>query len=354
MSAHLEIIEPGLATTIQDLGRRGLQRFGISASGVMDPIALATANALVGNATDTAALEITLAGPVLTSVGADIRVALAGADFSISIDGRPVTSHESHDLMAGQRLAIGTARDGARSVLAVSGGFAIAPMLGSLSTHSRSQLGGLNGGPLRKSDRLPLAVPRLPASPHLMVSPAHRRRAQGPVRVLLGPQDDAFGAEGLATFFGSEYAVTALSDRMGCRLEGPRIQHAGAVGIVSDGTVFGSIQIPGNGQPIILLADRQTTGGYPKIATVISADLPRLAQLRPGEHLRFQAIEEDDAVKLARAVRQQIDRIGDALIEVHGGGLTSEHLLASNLISGVISALEWIQADAATCGPPAT
>ncbi|MCP3465780.1 biotin-dependent carboxyltransferase family protein [Bradyrhizobium sp. CCGUVB23] len=349
MSVHLEVIEPGLATTIQDLGRRGWQRFGISESGAMDPVALATANALVGNTVGTAALEVTLAGPVLACINGDTRIALAGADFAIAIDGRPVASHETHDLKSGQHLVIGAARDGARAVLAVSGGFQIKPMLGSVATQSRSQLGGLNGGPLRKGDLLPLALPGLPGRPHLMVSPTNRVRPNGPVRVLLGPQDDAFSAEGIATFLGSDYAVTPLSDRMGCRLEGPRVAHAGAVGIVSDGIVFGSIQIPGNGQPIILLADRQTTGGYPKIATVISADLPRLAQLRPGERVHFQSIEEDEAVKLVREMRRQIDRVGDSMIEVHGGSnLTSEHLLASNLISGVISALEWVQADVAT------
>ncbi|MBR1132048.1 biotin-dependent carboxyltransferase family protein [Bradyrhizobium iriomotense] len=341
MSVDLEIIEPGLSTTLQDLGRRGFQRFGISASGVMDPIALATANALVGNKLETAALEITLAGPTLTCTSAEIRFALAGADFAVAIDGRPVSSHETHDLKAGQRLSIGTARDGTRAVLAVSGGFQSAPILGSVSTHSRSQLGGLDGGPLRAGDRLPLAAPGLPARPHLMVSPAHRRRAQGAVRVLLGPQDDAFSAEGIATFFASDYTVTALSDRMGCRLEGPRVQHAGAVGIVSDGTVFGSIQIPGNGQPIILLADRQTTGGYPKIATVISADLPRLAQLRPGERVRFQAVEEDVAVQLARDMRERIRRIDASLVEIQRTAApTSDHLLACNLIGGVISAFD--------------
>ncbi|SFJ19154.1 biotin-dependent carboxyltransferase family protein [Bradyrhizobium sp. cf659] len=341
MSFYLEIVEPGLATTLQDLGRRGFQRYGISASGAMDSIALATANALVGNKAEMAAVEITLAGPTLTCAGADVRFALAGADFAIGIDGRPVSSYETHDLKAGQRLSIGTARDGARAILAVSGGFQVTPMLGSVSTHSRSQLGGLDGGPLRAGDRLPLAAPGLPARPHLMVPPTHRRRAQGPVRVLLGPQDDAFSPEGIATFFASDYTVTALSDRMGCRLEGPRVQHAGAVGIVSDGTVFGSIQIPGNGQPIILLADRQTTGGYPKIATVISADLPRLAQLRPGERVRFEAIEEDVAVKLAREMHERIKRIDVSVIEIQRAATpTSDHLLACNLIDGVVSAFD--------------
>jgi biotin-dependent carboxylase-like uncharacterized protein len=341
MSAHLEVIEPGLATTIQDLGRHGWQRFGISASGAMDTVALAVANALVGNPANTAALEITLAGPMLACTGGDIRVALAGADFAMTIDGRQVGGHETHDLKAGQLLSIGSARDGARAILAVSGGFQINPMLGSVATHARSLLGGLNGGPLRKGDLLPLATPGLPTGPHLMLSPAHRIRAAGPIRVLLGPQDDAFGAAGIGTFLTSEYAVTALSDRMGCRLDGPRVAHAGAVGIVSDGVVFGSIQIPGNGQPIILLADRQTTGGYPKIATVISADFPRLAQLRPGERIRFQAIEEDAAIALARALRRRLDRIADSLIEIHRNVVPScEQLLASNLISGMISALE--------------
>lgn len=341
MSAHLEVIEPGLATTIQDLGRHGWQRFGISASGAMDTVALAIANALVGNHANAAALEITLAGPVLACTGGDTRVALAGADFAMTIDGREVGTHETHDLKTGQHLSIGSARDGARAILAVSGGFRIKPMLGSVATHARSQLGGLNGGLLRKGDLLPLAAPGSPERPHLMLPPAHRIRAAGPIRVLLGPQDDAFSAEGIITFLTSEYALTTLSDRMGCRLDGPRVAHAGAVGIVSDGIVFGSIQIPGNGQPIILLADRQTTGGYPKIATVISADFPRLAQLRPGERIRFQAIEEDAAVALARELRRRLDRIADALIEIHRNVVpTSEQLLASNLISGMISALE--------------
>ncbi|MGY3442715.1 biotin-dependent carboxylase-like uncharacterized protein [Bradyrhizobium sp. USDA 4473] len=341
VSAHLEVIAPGLATTIQDLGRHGWQRFGISASGAMDTVALAIANALVGNPANTAALEITLTGPVLACTGGDIRFALAGADFAMTIDGREVAAHETHDLKAGQRLSIGSSRDGARAILAVSGGFAIKPMLGSVATHARSQLGGLNGGPLRNGDLLPLATPDLPDRPHLMLSPAHRIQHDGPIRVLLGPQDDAFSAEGITTFLTSDYEVTALSDRMGYRLDGPPVAHAGAVGIVSDGIVFGSIQVPGNGQPIILLADRQTTGGYPKIATVISADFPRLAQLRPGQRIRFQAIEEDAAIALARELRRRLDRIADALIEIHRNIVpTSEQLLAGNLISGMISALD--------------
>jgi 5-oxoprolinase (ATP-hydrolysing) subunit C len=341
MTAHFTVVEAGLLTTIQDFGRYGWQRFGISTSGAMDPLALATANALVGNPAGTAALEITLAGPVLDCVGGDVRIALIGADFNLTIDGKPKACGESIDVRSGQRVAIGGARDGARAVLAVSGGFKITPQLGSFSTHARSALGGLNGGPVRQGDILPFARPGLPQAAHLRSASHESPLPEPPFRVLLGPQDDSFTPEAISAFLSATYKITPSSDRMGCRLEGPDVIHAKEAGIVSDGAVFGSVQIAGNGQPIILLADRQTTGGYPKIATVISADRPRLAQLRPGQQLRFQAIEEHEAVRLAKEFSWQIDHARDSLTEMSSTAhLTSEHLLANNLIDGMVSAFD--------------
>ncbi len=338
MADHLLVVRGGLFSTLQDFGRFGYQRFGISASGAMDTVAMRIANALVGNAPGTAVVEMTMLGLAATVEAGGCRVAVAGADLAVAINGRPAEAWRSYDLSRGDRLEIGAARAGMRGYLAVAGGFAIAPTLGSLSTHSRSAIGGLDGRALQAGDRLPLAGAAA-SGLLLMLEPADRPRTDGPIRVVLGPQQDAFTPAGIETFLGSAYRVTAKADRMGCQLEGPKIEHAAGFNIVSDGIMNGSIQVPGQGMPIVLLADRQSTGGYPKIATVIGPDLHRLGQRRPGDEVRFACVTIEEAEAIAAAHRAAMQGIPATLRPVaEVPALTSERLLSANLVSGVVSA----------------
>jgi biotin-dependent carboxylase-like uncharacterized protein len=328
MSARLRVLAPGPLTTVQDGGRSGWLRFGVPPSGALDPRALAIANLLVGNRPDAGALEMTLAGGAFAVEGEAVRIAVAGADMPLAIDGAAAPRDRSHTLAPGAVLRIGAAKSGARTYLAASGGFAVAPVFGSVATHPRS---GIGGGALREGDIVPLAT-AAPSSPELGLAadapPTHPR-----LRIVLGPQDDYFTPDAIAALLGGDYTITARSDRMGVRLAGPPLAHARGFNIVSDAIAPGSIQVPGGGQPIILLADRQTTGGYPKIATVISADLPELGQARPGDRVRFESVTLDEARAARRALKAWLGALPSRLVAI--GALDSERLLGANLISGV-------------------
>ena len=283
----LEVLEPGLLTTVQDAGRRGWGRYGVPPSGPLDAAAFTAANTLVGNPPDAASLEITLSGPTLR-VERECLIAVCGAAFDLWVGTLPVPMWHAIYVRAGRIITFGTRRSGARAYLAVSGGIALPPFLGSQATYLPGRFGGLDGRALRAGDRLPLraiAVRDL-AQRAGRVWPEDCRPPYNPqpiLRVVLGPQDDYFTAEGVATFLNSAYQLTPEADRMGARLQGPSIKHRGPTGIVSDGVIAGSVQVPPDGQPIVMLADHQTTGGYPKIATVLRADLPLLAQCLPGD-----------------------------------------------------------------------
>jgi biotin-dependent carboxylase-like uncharacterized protein len=331
VSSGLRVITPGPLTTIQDGGRRGWLRFGVPDSGALDCRALAVANLLVGNRPETGALEMTLAGGTFAAEGA-MRIALAGADMPMTIDGVPAARERSHRLAAGAVLSIGAARSGARAYLAASGGFAVAPVFGSTATHLRAGIGGFEGRALRAGDVVPVAGPP-PAGPDLRLSGEPLPRPAR-LRVVPGPQDDHFTPAALALLCEAVFTVTAQSDRMGYRLSGPALAHTAGFNIVSDGIAPGSIQVPGDGQPIILLADRQTTGGYPKIATVISADLAALGQMRPGDAVRFEAVTLAESVAARRALLAWIADLPQRLVPVTRAPNT-EHLLGANLISGV-------------------
>lgn len=288
----LEIIEPGFLTTVQDAGRFGWLRFGVPPSGPLDAAAFDAANALVGNAANAAGLEITWIGPTLR-VTRDALIAVCGADFELWVDRLPVPTWYSVVMRAGQVLRCGERRSGARAYLAVDGGIALPPYLGSQATYLPGGFGGLEGRALRAGDRLPLHPGN--GDPFTRAGSAWPKAHRPPysavptLRVILGPQAEAFSEAGMMTFLNAAYTLSPTSDRMGARLNGPQIAHAGETDIVSDGIIAGCIQVPPDGQPIIMLADHQTTGGYPKIATVIQADLPLLAQLMPGDCVRFQA-----------------------------------------------------------------
>jgi biotin-dependent carboxylase-like uncharacterized protein len=322
-------------TSLQDWGRIGYQRFGVSPSGAMDRRCLAMANTLVGNAPETAAIEFMNLGGSLTCEG-ELRVAVVGAGCTASINDAAVEPNTTIVLTEGDTLQVGHARTGTFSYLAIAGGFRIEPQLGSLSFHPRSRLGGLNGAPLKAGDRLPCKPDMQQGSPmHLPIEPLEEN---GPIRVLLGPQDDYFTEDAIRTFLNAEFSISPQADRMGFQLNGPRLEHEKGFNIVSDGIVDGHIQVPGSGLPIVLMRDRQTAGGYPKIATIISADLGRFAQLRPGSPIRFRAVSRDEAAAAARQLKEWMSALPSALVPLRFD-LTTEHLLSKNLIGGMVDAL---------------
>jgi biotin-dependent carboxylase-like uncharacterized protein len=301
----LEVLEGGLLTTVQDLGRFGYERYGVPVAGAMDPFALQAANALVGNPLGEAGLEMTLLGPRLRAQ-VDCLVAVTGADLGAEVDGAPLPLWRAVWLPAGGTLGFAGLASGCRAYLAVAGGLDLPSVLGSLSTYVRGGFGGFQGRPLRPGDSLPLRSPEvgLRATPgkSLLPSDLPAYSNEPAVRVVLGPQADRFTAAGVETFLTSTYTVGSASDRMGYRFQGPRIEHIAGPDVVSDGIALGSVQVPGDAQPIVMLADRQTTGGYTKIATVIGADIPLLAQCVPGSsRVRFAAVELAEAVRLRRA-----------------------------------------------------
>lgn len=291
-----EVVRPGLLTTVQDLGRWGHQAVGVPVAGAMDTRSLRWANALAGNDVAAAALEVTLLGPTLRARGGTIRAAVAGAAFDVQVDGAPVVTADAFQVPDGALLQIGQRRGGARAYLAVSGGVATSPVLGSRSTHLVSAMGGVEGRALVAGDLVPIGrASALPAR-RLLGAPPVTSSSPAVLRVLLGPQDAWFTREAVDTLVGAPFTVSATSDRMGFRLHGPRLETTHAIQMLSEPVAFGAIQVPASGAPILLMADRQTAGGYPKIATVIAADLPRAGQLAPGDVVRFAACSRQEAI----------------------------------------------------------
>ena len=303
MSAFVEVVAPGLLTTIQDLGRWGHQTLGVPVAGPMDPFAHRLANALVSNTREAATLEVTLTGPTL--VFHDARsCAVTGADFDFFIDDERVPLCARVDVRAGGVLRFGDRNSGARAYLAIGGGFDVPLTLGSRATHLPSGMGGWQGRALRRGDCLPLGPPRSFAdrsgndrdfSARTAASGASVPRASV-VRVLAGPQDDRFSADALEVLTAREYILDTSSNRMGYRLIGSSITHRAGADIISDATPLGSVQVPASGQPVLLMADRQTTGGYAKIATVISADIGIAGQAAPGDPLLFERCTHAEAL----------------------------------------------------------
>jgi biotin-dependent carboxylase-like uncharacterized protein len=314
---HLLVEAPGLFTTVQDLGRPGLARFGVTRGGALDREALILGNRLVGNQPGAAGLECTLNGPVI-GFDHDTVIAITGADLGATLDGAPIAMWVPVRARAGSKLAFAAAPrgNGARAYITVAGGISTPLALGSRSTDLVGHFGGMNGRPLHAGDRLPIGD-----APTDLNAVLRRRLAVEPpayasdveVRVTLGPQEDRFSEAGLAAFLDSAYRVTSKADRTGIRLDGPRIEHRTTADLISEGIAHGAIQVPGDGQPIVLLAARQTVGGYVKIATVIGADLDRLAQLRSGNEIRFVPVPIDAARSLTLAARKRLST--DAIIE---------------------------------------
>lgn len=329
MSLRLE--RPGLQTTVQDLGRPGYQAAGVPVGGALDALALRVANLLVGNAEGEAGLEITLMGPVICFAQNHL-LALTGADLRATLDGQLVPRYRPVAVRAGARLAFGAARAGCRAYLALAGGLGLPPVLGSQATLLRASLGGLHGRALQPGDELPApgpasfgsalwhklladypsqswrAAPWLPAPalrPPLLPNPV--------LRALRGPEYDEFAAASKQAFWREPFGVTPAADRMGYRLAGPALARPGGAELLSSAVAPGTVQVPPGGQPIVLLADCQTTGGYPRLAHVISADLGLLAQARPGAQLRFQEVSLAEAHALYLAQEAELRQLAVAV-----------------------------------------
>ena len=342
MSGALRVLSPGLQTTLQDFGRVGYRRLGIPAGGALDTLSLRAANLLAGNAPDAGALEIIAQGPSLVIDAASVRIGLAGACAPVRVI--RASTDRRHDLEVGQSatlargdvLWIGRLVGGATLYLAVAGGFAVEPVMGSVSTYLRGGFGGFRGRALQGADQLPLAgdAPAPRRELRLDLQPFRTPRA---LRVLEGPQSEFFSESERAGFFGRAYAVGSQWSRMGLRLEGVPVRHADGHDIASDGVVQGSIQIPGDGQPIVLSAERQTTGGYPKIGAVISADLPALGRLGPGAAIRFERVTLDEAEAAARVHAAFVERMPALLAPApNDDSDLPARLAAANLVSGVV------------------
>ncbi|WP_169008535.1 5-oxoprolinase/urea amidolyase family protein [Faecalispora jeddahensis] len=311
------VLSPGLFTTVQDAGRFGFLESGISPAGVMDDFSFRAANLLVGNEPGEAVLEGTLIGPSLRFQGSCL-IAATGGEAEMKINGNAVPMWQSVPVKDGDVLSFAPMRRGCRLYIAFAGGIAVPDVLGSKSTCCKAKIGGLQGRTLCTGDELPLSGSVNAAALAVCEELVPDFPVQISLRVVLGPQENAFTPEGIRTFLSGEYAVTPVSDRMGYRLEGPQIEQSAGADIISDGIVMGAVQVPANGQPIIMMADRQTTGGYTKIATVITADLSLLAQARPGDTVCFHAVSVEEAQEELLAYQEKVKNIKETMLPVQG------------------------------------
>lgn len=342
MTVLLRVAESGWSTSIQDCGRHGHQSKGVPVSGALDTESLSLANHLVGNPAGMAAIEVAYVGPTLVAETGAVRMAIVGAAarlerraYAAAATGTPLQPNESFVLEPGEALKIGALKGGAVLYIAIEGGLDVPLVLGSAATDVRGGFGGWNGRALQAGDRLPLnlAHPRRSTERRLAIPPSP---PPAQIRVLLGPQADYFAEDEIARFLATTFTVSSESNRMGMRLNGGHIRHAKGFNITSDAVTFGSIQIMGNGQPLVMMADRPTTGGYPKIATIISADLPRIGRLQAGASFGFSAVSVADA-EIARRVRQ--DEIQSKVAHIRELSVNNPtNFLEYNLISGVFDA----------------
>jgi len=298
---EIRVQSPGLLTTVQDLGREGFGPLGVSASGAADPISLRLGNLLVGNPQGAAALEMTLLGGTFLFPQSAL-IALTGSDFGAALDGQGVASATATNVSPGQTLHVGSTRSGARCYLCVRGGIVVKPFLGSASTHLLTGLGGYEGRALRKGDVLRIGPPVAPLPENRPTATAIEQLAPRKLlRVTPGPQNDSFPQPALHAFYTSTYRVAEDSNRMGLRLEGHPIMREAGGEMITEGVSLGAIQITVGGLPIILFVEQQTTGGYAKIANVISADLHSVGQLRPRDEIRFEPVDWETARSLLLA-----------------------------------------------------
>lgn len=304
-----EVLEPGILTTIQDLGRYGFSQFGVPPSGALDTFSLRIGNLLVGNSEEEACLEVTIMGLKL-KVAREITIAITGGDLFPTLNGEPLDMWRTHLLVEGDVVTFKKVRAGCRAYLAISGGFVVPKIMGSKSTYLSGRFGGLEGRRLRRGDVLYTSDIPAPLDKLGLRFPSDWIPSLGKailLRVIPGPQDHHFTKNGFETFYSTSYQVTSHCDRMGIRLEGPKIERRPDVedSIISEGLISGAIQVPGDGKPIIILTEL-VTGGYTKIATIISTDLPKVAQLKPGDRVRFEPISIEEALLLLREQEERL------------------------------------------------
>lgn len=305
----------GFITTIQDMGRTGYQEFGVPAAGVMDTLSFRKANILVGNDENEAVLEVTLMGPMFTFTSDNI-IAVTGGDLGAKLNGKDIPMYQAVLAKKGDTMSFMGIKSGSRAYVAFAGGLDIPVVMGSKSTHLKSSLGGFEGRKLGPGDEIEFTAPKttLPNMSRRVLSADDFSGASCELRVILGPQDDCFTEKGIQTFLSSTYTLTNEADRMGLRFEGETIEHKNGGDIITDGISFGAVQVPSHGQPIVMMADHQTTGGYTKIAGVISVDLPKAAQLKPGCKVTFRAVTVEEAqdalikeLEELKAMREKLD-----------------------------------------------
>jgi antagonist of KipI len=307
MTAAMRVLSPGLLTTVQDLGRFGYAHLGVSASGPADSLSARISNRLVGNHDNRPVLEMTLLGGEF-EFGYDSILALAGGDFGATLNGGPVPLYEAVYVAAGTVLRCGTSSTTARCYMAIAGGFDIASVLGSTSTHVTSGIGGLAGRALMRGDIVPVKVGGAAASRKVDRALLHHLAPRKILRITSGPQQPTFGENGLRELCSQAYVVSEDSNRVGLRLQGKAIQPVRDAKLSTEGAALGAIQVPSGGSPIILFVEHQTTGGYPKIANVISADLPSVGQLRPREEIRFELVTIQKAIELLKAQEEILNK----------------------------------------------
>lgn len=306
----IRVLKAGMLTTVQDLGRTGYQSQGFSVAGAMDVRALKIANLLLDNPENEAVIEFTLIGPTLEFTSATI-IAITGGDFGPTINGEPAPMYTAIYMNKGDILKFGSAKTGSRGYIAFSSYLSIPVVMGSRCTNLKSGIGGFKGRKLQVDDLILFRIKRryLPYFLSRKLTPDDYSKEAEELRVVLGPQDYKFTKQGIETFLSEEYTVTSDFDRMGCRLDGPYIASKEGSDIISDGIALGSVQVPSHGKPIILLMDRQTTGGYAKIATVISVDIPKIAQRKTDHKIRFKAITVEEAQKLYKQEIEEFDKM---------------------------------------------
>jgi biotin-dependent carboxylase-like uncharacterized protein len=335
MAGRLRIRAAGPGATVQDAGRFGYLRYGVTPAGPMDWAAFETVARALGNDAGAAAIEISIGGASVAAEGAPLTVAYAGGAFDWRRDGKPLPASGRLRLRPGEILSVRAGRAGAWTYLGVAGGVDTPIVMGSRATHLRSAIGGVEGRMLRAGDELPVGTGAAAPAAEVAIDAPWLNGAPDPIRVVPGPQDDYFPAAALDAFFGEAYTLTAAADRMAYRFAGPPVAHRGGHDIVSDGVALGAIQIAGDRTPLVLMADRQPTGGYPKLGHVIRADIRRLAQLRPGESCRFSRATLDEARAALRALDELIAATNARLIAL-AREMTSAWLLENNLIDGVV------------------
>ena len=310
----ITILNPGMLTSVQDLGRIGYQQFGVSVSGVMDPRSASIANILVGNDEGEAVLECTMMGPHIRFDAPNI-IAITGGDLGATLDGQRIDTYRAIPVNAGQTLRFTMLRTGCRAFVAFAGGLDIPVVMGSRSTNMKAKIGGYQGRKLQKDDVIAFRAPKtdLKNLGVRHISPEFVPRAEYKLRVVFGPQDDAFTEKGLFDFKSALYTVTQDSNRMAAKLSGAPIEAKAGVDILSDGIVEGSVQVSANGQPIVMLADHQSTGGYAKIATVIPCDIPALAQVRPGQLVGFRVVSVEEGAEACRKEKEKWTYLKEAI-----------------------------------------